>query len=60
LCALKRNYTVVTVTHDLAQARRIADYVLFLWLGELVEQGLAAQVFDKPHEALTQAYLAGR
>jgi phosphate transport system ATP-binding protein len=60
LCALKRNYTVVAVTHDLAQARRIADYVLFLWLGELVEQGPAAQVFDRPREALTQAYLAGR
>jgi phosphate transport system ATP-binding protein len=60
LCTLKRYYTVVTVTHDLAQARRLADHVLFLWLGDLVEQGPADQVFGRPREALTQAYLAGR
>jgi phosphate transport system ATP-binding protein len=59
LKSLKDNYTIVMVTHDLAQARRLADYVIFLWLGELVEQGPAAQLFTHPHEARTQAYLAG-
>ena len=59
LCTLKSNYTLVVVTHDLALAQRLADHVLFLWLGELVEHGPAAQVFNQPREALTQAYLAG-
>jgi phosphate transport system ATP-binding protein len=57
LMHLKREYTVVIVTHDLAQARRLADYVIVLWLGELIEQGPAAQVFEQPATDLTQAYL---
>ena len=60
LITLKSQYTVVMVTHDLAQARRLADYVVFLWLGELVEVGSASQVFERPREARTQAYLAGQ
>jgi len=59
LSGLKRDYTVVVVTHDLAQARRLGDHVIFLWLGELVEQGTAARVFAQPAQARTQAYLAG-
>lgn len=59
LRALKRNYTLVLVTHDLGLARRLADYLLFLWLGELVEHGPAAQIFNRPRQALTQAYLSG-
>ncbi len=58
LRSLKRSYTVVMVTHDLDQARRLADNVVFLWLGELIEQGAAAQVFEHPREQLTQAYVA--
>ncbi len=60
LITLKSNYTIVTVTHDLAQARRLADHVVFLWLGELVEVGPAAQVFENPREPRTQAYLSGQ
>ncbi len=56
----KANYTIVMVTHDLAQARRLADHVVFLWLGELVEDGPASQVFEHPREERTQAYLAGQ
>ena len=59
LLSLKSHYTIVMVTHDLAQARRLADHVVLLWLGEVVEQGPASQVFDQPREARTQAYLAG-
>ena len=59
LATLKSHYTVVMVTHDLAQARRMADHVILLWLGDLIEQGPAAQVFERPREAHTQAYLAG-
>ncbi|MCX7683307.1 MAG: phosphate ABC transporter ATP-binding protein [Anaerolineae bacterium] len=59
LLELKANYTIVMVTHVLRQARRMADYVLFLYLGELVEYGPAGEVFNNPRQARTRAYLAG-
>jgi phosphate transport system ATP-binding protein len=59
LQALKEEMTIVVVTHLLRQARRLADQVIFLWMGELVESGAAAQVFDDPRDHRTQAYLAG-
>ncbi|HNS40311.1 MAG TPA: phosphate ABC transporter ATP-binding protein, partial [Promineifilum sp.] len=60
LLALRGRYTLVIVTHNIAQARRLADYVMFMWLGELVEHGPAAEFFDNPRESLTQEYLARR
>ena len=57
--ALKEGMTVVVVTHLLRQARRLADHLLFLWLGELVESGPAIQMFSAPKDERTQAYLAG-
>jgi phosphate transport system ATP-binding protein len=51
--------TIVVVTHMLRQARRLADYVIFLWLGELVEAGPAEQVFKTPRSQRTLAYLSG-
>ena len=59
LRALKEKMTIVVVTHLLRQARRLADYVIFLWMGELVEAGPAARVFKAPGDPRTQAYLAG-
>jgi len=59
LLELKENYSIVLVTHVLRQARRLADYVIFMYLGELVEHGPASQVFSNPKEAKTRAYLAG-
>jgi len=59
LIELKRDYTVVVVTHILRQARRIADYIAFLYLGELVEHGPAAEVFANPRDARTKAYFTG-
>ncbi|MDD8026537.1 MAG: phosphate ABC transporter ATP-binding protein [Acidobacteriota bacterium] len=59
LMALKADYTVIVVTHILRQARRIADYIAFLYLGELVEHGPAAEVFAAPRDARTKAYLTG-
>ena len=56
---LKRDYTVVVVTHILRQARRIADYLAFLYLGELVEHGPAAEIFAHPRDPRTRAYLTG-
>ena len=54
---LRDRYTVVLVTHDIDQARRLADAVLFMWLGELVEYGPAQRFFAHPQEVLTQQYL---
>ena len=56
---LKDQMTIVVVTHLLRQARRLADHVIFLWLGELVESGPAAQVFNAPRDERTRAYLTG-
>jgi phosphate transport system ATP-binding protein len=59
LLELKGEYTVVLVTHMLRQAKRLADFVIFMYLGELVEAGPAAEVFANPREERTRAYLAG-
>ena len=59
LQALKADMTIVVVTHILRQARRLADHVIFMWLGELVEAGPAAEVFNSPREERTRNYLAG-
>jgi phosphate transport system ATP-binding protein len=59
LVQLKRRMTVVIVTHLLRQARRLADDVIFLWMGELVESGPASQIFKNPQDERTRAYLAG-
>jgi phosphate transport system ATP-binding protein len=58
LRGLKGQYTLVIVTHDIEQARRLADYVLFMWMGELVEHGPAQAFFAGPRHELSQAYLA--
>jgi phosphate transport system ATP-binding protein len=59
LLDLKENYTIVVVTHILRQARRLADYVIFLYLGELVEHGPAEEFFNHPKEERTRAYIRG-
>jgi phosphate transport system ATP-binding protein len=56
---LKETRTIVVVTHMLRQARRLADHVVFLWLGELIESGPASQIFVEPRDERTRAYLAG-
>jgi len=56
---LKENYTIVIVTHILRQARRMADYVIFLYMGELVEHGPAEQFFSSPRDERTRAYISG-
>lgn len=59
LIELKNSYTIVLVTHILRQARRLADYVVFLYLGQLVEHGPAHDIFENPNEPLTQSYIRG-
>jgi len=56
---LKQDYTIVVVTHILRQARRIADYVVFMFMGELVEYGTAEQMFNSPKDERTKAYISG-
>ncbi len=56
---LKNGYTIVLVTHILRQAIRLADYVIFMYLGEVIEQGPADQFFKSPQTEITRAYLKG-
>ena len=56
---LKEDYSIIMVTHTLSQAQRIADYVVFIYMGEVVETGTADQVFNHPQHELTQNYLKG-
>ena len=51
--------TVVIVSHSLRQARRLADHIIFLWMGNLVEAGSAQQMFLSPQDERTRAYLYG-
>jgi phosphate transport system ATP-binding protein len=60
LVELKAEYTIVIVTHNLQQASRVADYAAFLYLGELVEHGRTEQMFTRPQDERTEAYLTGR
>lgn len=59
LTSLKNEYSILFVTHILRQAKRMADYVIFMYLGELVEHGPAHEVFTNPKDARTKAYLDG-
>ncbi len=56
---LKKDYTVVMVTHTLQQAQRVADYVVFMYLGEVIEAGPAKELFNNPQNELTRKYLDG-
>ncbi|GJG28659.1 MULTISPECIES: phosphate ABC transporter ATP-binding protein [Segatella] len=56
---LKKDYSIVMVTHTLRQALRLADYVVFMYLGEVIEAGPAEQVFHHPKNELTKKYLEG-
>jgi phosphate transport system ATP-binding protein len=56
---LRRDLAVVIVTHNLAQAQRVADKVAFMYLGDLIEYGTAAQVFEQPRAERTRDYVRG-
>lgn len=56
---LKKDYAIVLVTHTLRQALRIADHVVFMYLGEVIEEGPAEEVFNNPKHELTRKYLEG-
>lgn len=56
---LRSEYAIVMVTHTLRQARRIADHVIFMYMGEVIESGTAEEVFNNPQHELTRKYLEG-
>jgi phosphate transport system ATP-binding protein len=57
---LKKDYTVVIVTHNMQQAGRVADVTAFMYLGRLIEVGETTQVFERPRVSETEAYITGR
>ena len=60
LYELKKNYTIVIVTHNMQQAARVSDYTAFMDLGTMVEFGETDQVFTRPREKRTEDYVTGR
>ena len=57
---LKKEYTVVVVTHNMQQAARVADYTAFLYLGKLIEVNRTRELFERPAQDLTEKYITGR
>jgi phosphate transport system ATP-binding protein len=57
---LRKDFTVVIVTHNMQQAARVSDYTAFFLLGELVETGATEQLFTTPRDSRTESYLTGR
>jgi phosphate transport system ATP-binding protein len=56
---LKKEYSIVIVTHNMQQAGRASDYTGYLYLGELIEFGETPQIFTAPREKLTENYISG-
>jgi phosphate transport system ATP-binding protein len=57
---LKRDYTIVIVTHNMQQAGRVSDHTAFFYLGRLIEFGSTAKIFSNPSEKQTEDYITGR
>ena len=57
---LKKDYTLVIVTHNMQQAARVAETTAFMYLGKLIEVGRTRELFERPRETLTESYITGR
>jgi len=57
---LKKDYTIIIVTHNMQQASRVADYTAFFYLGKLIEFDETATLFENPREELTERYITGK
>ena len=57
---LKKEFTIVIVTHNMQQAARISDYTAFFMMGEIVEFNETAKLFKEPKEKKTEDYITGR
>jgi phosphate transport system ATP-binding protein len=60
LLSLKQQYTTVIVTHTLRQAKRLGDYIIYMYMGEVIESGPAKEVFSNPQHERTRQYLEGQ
>jgi len=60
IAELKKEYTIVIVTHNMQQAARVSDHTGFFWLGELVEFSDTNEMFTRPKQEITEAYITGR
>jgi phosphate transport system ATP-binding protein len=60
IAELKKKYTIVIVTHNMQQAARVSDHTGLFWLGELVEFSPTNEIFTRPKQELTEAYITGR
>lgn len=58
--SLKKDLTIITVTHNMQQAARVSDLTAFMYLGELVEYGTTKQIFENPQKDLTERYISGK
>lgn len=56
---LKEQYTIIIVTHNMQQAQRVADKTVFMYLGEIIEEGETAQIFKNPKMETTKSYIGG-
>jgi phosphate transport system ATP-binding protein len=57
---LKKDLTIIIVTHNMQQAARVSDLTAFMYLGELVEYGATKQIFENPRKDLTERYISGK
>ena len=57
---LKRDYTIVMVTHNMQQAARVSDKTVFFLLGEIIESGETERIFSRPQDKRTEDYITGR
>jgi phosphate transport system ATP-binding protein len=57
---LKKDLTIIIVTHNMQQAARVSDFTAFMYLGELVEYGPTRQIFENPEKELTERYISGK
>jgi phosphate transport system ATP-binding protein len=57
---LKKDLTIIIVTHNMQQAARVSDYTAFMYLGELIEHGPTKQIFENPKKELTERYISGK
>jgi len=60
LTELKRDYTIVIVTHNMQQAARVSDFTAFFLMGELIEFGETTKIFERPKDKRTEDYITGR
>ncbi len=59
IASLKKEFTIVIVTHNLQQAARVSDYTAFMYLGQLIEFGSTKDIFERPNNPLTEKYITG-